>query len=141
MIKFRGLTESGEWVYGSFAYHKPFKELRTYIKPKNTGRIELIEVIPSTVGQFTGLKDKNGNEIYEGDILNSTFGDGNSSTIFFGEYFQDEDHPNASSIGFYFKDPDGDEYGFGKSTDGNTDAYEVIGNIHENPELLKSEVV
>lgn len=137
-IKFRGLTESGQWVYGYFVQGFDFQYIMAEVSELKR---DLFKVIPSTVGQFTGLLDKNGKEIYEGDLISSTFGDGTAGKILFGEYYEDEEYPAASAVGFYWKDIDGDEYRFGKSIDGSTDAYEIIGNIHENPELEKSEVV
>ena len=114
-IKFRGKQRDGKWVYGDYSK----SEYNYFIKSS--------AVIPETIGQYTGLK-ANGAMVYEGDIISYTWDNPENpydpnieiQPVFWENgcfYIGDE------SIEILLDDPEG---------------YEVIGNIHDNPELLQS---
>ena len=124
IIKFRGLRTDGKgWVYGGYFQHTPDEDgVRYYIFDFNEGAVE---VIPESVGQFTGLHDKNGKEIYEGDIL-KTFPIISSDKIAYDSFNVLVKFINSSWIANGV---------LGKRQ---AEISEVIGSISENPELLEN---
>lgn len=128
-IKFRGKSvNNGEWVYGDLLrmHGVPY----IYPDPAPNGWDDY-EVIPDTVGQFTGLLDKNGKEIYEGDVIRSDCGNGEvRHLISFFDII-------ASFVAEMLPDNDINDYCTLRQAWILKYNKEVIGNIHDNPELLK----
>lgn len=134
-ILFRGKrVDNGEWVCGYL--YRLSERLNPFIMFINSNA-ESHEVILETVGQFTGLCDKNGNKIFEGDILETAGPDGADyqDVVHFGHFNDDDNHGNEY-IGFYVKSGNYTtsllEMPLGK----HNYCY-VIGNIYDNPELLE----
>ena len=135
-ILFRGeCTETGDWVKGFYVRlydDKGHESHRIYPGYAETDcgdyYPDWYEVDPETVGQYTGLTDKNGKKIFEGDILSSP--DGTFENTGMGHILLYK----GMWTSFYGQDAIGrdcfDElYAV-------CDSREVIGNIHDNPELL-----
>ena len=68
-IKFRGKANDGRWIYGGLVYSDDIEPAIYFEVGNKVKRMEWAYVDPATVGQFTGLTDRNGEGIYEGDIL------------------------------------------------------------------------
>lgn len=122
-ILFRGKSlDNGKWESGYLLENQG----RTFIyqATNDNGRISVaaVEVDPATVGQYTGLKDKNGKKVYEADILTDKFGSMGGVEWRDGGFvvnFGDMDI-------FDLSDCFGDSYQMW-----------VIGNIHDNVDLIK----
>lgn len=118
-ILFRGKTYNGKWVQGDLSQHKIGKK---FIKCGSA--IQSYEVIPETIGQYTGLTDKNGTKIFEGDIVRTDKG---------------KIYEIKMQKGCWIVWNDKAKMIYDKWDFLNTFAptIEVIGNLHNNPELLK----
>jgi uncharacterized phage protein (TIGR01671 family) len=132
-IKFRALTVLNQWVYGTPCESTDGIMMVSKIHHIDGAEYNVDErlVRPETVGQFTGLKDKNGKEIYEGDVVTGHT-----------RYERDSDDVEWTREHPAIVEWRTEEAGFYPFTMNNrwrcdVKNIEVIGNIYENPELLK----
>lgn len=137
-IKFRGKRVGNIWVYGDLVHID-----KGYIIITSTNLTidnslsednalvysekEFSVVIPETLGQFTGLTDKNGKEIYEGDVIRIHEGRNDFKITLI--IWNDE---------YLCYDPTNDELRHILRSR-YSEYYEIIGNIHDNPEILNKE--
>ena len=135
-ILFRGKrTDNDEWIKGylhkTYGVGKGYRAYAIQVQDIDTYmcRPHSHEVQPETVGQFTGLIDKNGKKIFEGDILKGLFRF--SMPVYSIVSFND----GAFGLLWY---REGVETFWAFTSICNVE-YEVIGNIHDNPELLEVE--
>ena len=100
-IKFRGRrVDNNEWVYGNFV--KP-NYIISYFDKDNLLEPEFAEIIPETVGQYTGLKDINGTEIYEGmDAINKLRKERKGKIVFTKGGFSFDDLEDETCIALFY---------------------------------------
>lgn len=133
-ILFRGKTPGGWWVYGDHIKDR----IQTDGKPNEYIMIRFFNVfegedfedyefiIPETIGQYTGLKDKNGKMIFEGDLIRTT---NNGFNISKQEMRGIVEYVNCGFVG--------NRKNMAQDISLRSSDLEIIGNIHDNQELLK----
>ena len=132
VIKFRGKDCTGEWVYGNLEIIRDMcdgKEYESYrISTFHSRHGGSCEVVKETIGQYTGMRNTQSKEIYEGDVIrleNCGRGHYDAKVVWYkGNYIivPDDDYI--------------DEYSDELLSHYNSDC-EIVGNIHDNPELLE----
>ena len=147
-ILFRGKRVSnGEWVYGNYAFTD--NNYEQHFVFQNEAFVN--KVTPETVGQFTGLTDKNGKKIFEGDIIryadmydyNCYLESLDNTEAYdkcdFGDIWTVDEVVYGIKIGYPAFDLNKHEWdcnGLSELNESGNYFYEVIGNIHDNPDLL-----
>ena len=120
-IKFRGKDiKNNKWRYGDFIR---YSEVKSTIIENLLDTEEWYDVDSKTIGQYTGLKDKNGKEIYEGDIVKIIYKEKDIGKVIYEHNGFTIDVMNMNRT-------------YGRVSFVNN-FMEVIGNIHDNPELLE----
>ncbi|MDE7345312.1 MAG: YopX family protein [Muribaculaceae bacterium] len=153
-IKFRGKQLNGEWAYGDLLrigggciiYIGSKTETATPDIPKESEvAVELFDndiaiVIPDTIGQFTGLTDRNGKEIYEGDIIRSPLN--HEVVVKYGyKEHRVSHHGVVDSFAAYGWIVENLKNGLTDFLDNDFLQGEVIENVFDNPELITNQPI
>lgn len=128
-ILFRGKRiDTGEWVYGHYGeyirFEKPIPAISIPSDDSFMGNL-CYDVDPSSIGQYTGLTDKNGKKIFEGDVIRF------NGISYMVKYFK-----NIARFAAYRPCFDSQKYGLADYCSFSMSESITIGNIHDNPELL-----
>lgn len=162
-ILFRGKrVDNGEWIYGYYFYDNQNEKgyitfgnntykIKLFGEGYNNYQVTAFEVIPETVGRYTGLTDKNGTKIFEGDILECNNNPKDLVKVVFGEFDVievDTLHVIDTVIGWHYEVVPTDALSRCEPFNTSmplTDFYiqylcnmQIIGNIYDNPELLEA---
>ena len=139
-ILFRGKRKNGQWVYGSLVVSENIKPAIYYEVGKGLAKqFDWCYVNSDSIGQYTGLTDKNGVKIFEGDIVKTPRGP--IGEVVFGRAEEECTHREHrrkitdvyTTYGWIFKRADG----FTIAIDDEILQGELIGNVTDNPELMK----
>ena len=116
-IRFRGKEHTGDWITGGYVQKNGAPHIVAHIVDRGVDEWRAIPVIPDTVGQFTGLRDAKGVEIYEGDIVRAASGTMYEVIFEQGAYRVKGKKSKLLLVEGRF--------------------YVVINNVHDAPELMK----
>ena len=136
IIKFRGKSVlNDEWIYGDLVHRIDSPKTISPVQIKGIG------VKEETVSQFSGLFDKNGKEIYEGDIVEWLFFsyDCHGEQVY---YLKGYIEWHQGGLILNVTEKDFEDAGFYAISDLYTDTesdVKILGNIYDNPELIKEE--
>lgn len=132
-IKFRGKRlDNSQWIIGSHTFIQDADGI--WLEDEN---LDVVKVIPETLGQFTGLTDKNGKDIYEGDILHERVAirivDRRIVKFCYGSFIAESTYNQGAQC---YGAPH-EKFQSLKYLSVNDIKIEVVGNIHDNSEFLK----
>mgnify|MGYP004453350413 CR=1 FL=1 len=147
-ILFRGKrVDNNEWVYGFLSKSRDSNHFLSLCIDHEENGVMLSSIVkPKTIGQYTGLTDKNGVKIFEGDIIKAYFQPQNfknspyaiGSVIFEKGTFKVVVHVSKNSIEYkVFEKENIAAYSIEHNFLDRYYVLEVIGNIHDNPELAE----
>ena len=122
-ILFRGKrVNNGEWFQGYPCHYGWIGKEKDYIIPDYASALYTAEVDPETVGQYTGLTDKNGNKIFEGDIVWDNYEEERGVVQWYNDMAKFIITYSTFTVDF------DNVYG---------EELQIVGNVYDNPELLE----
>lgn len=123
--------DNGQWVEGCLVIDHSRSNLFEYrIQPVESGALYAPPIDPETLCQFTGLYDKNGNKIWENDILMAHLDNDYPEDITFEKV-------EWNNFGWTLREPERTDWEYINPSD--SEIYEVAGNVFDNPELLQED--
>jgi len=148
VIKFRAQQYKHGFQHGSYVTDN--KDYHAILKESKNAPDEMYNILinPKTLGQFTGLTDEHGVDIYEGDLLRIPAKCGFEETTYncFEVFYHDNECIGGQNIGFcmnrmHTQGSSGGGQGYKFTPESiSKHGFIVIGNIHQNPELLEKQI-
>lgn len=127
-VKLDGTPVESKWIYGGICQFNEDRSIIYQTEPE----FQKYSVYTDTVGQYTGLKDKNGRKIFEGDIVRLFNRNGQEIMSYVVEWYSDCSMFVLDCIDFDMEFDTDFTVFYG-------DEFEIVGNIHDNPELVRKD--